>query len=70
MATPEPDIRCQCNRWQDEPCRREMTQEDLLCDHCRGTCSLLRLFDGKGNQVSASHFGPILRVFPKSAFTK
>lgn len=45
MAIPEPDRSCQCHRDVSptgrkrdpcRPCSNEMTQEDLLCDECRG----------------------------------
>lgn len=34
-----PGSRCQCPRFPDAPCETRMTQEDLLCDTCRGGCS-------------------------------
>jgi len=36
-------FRCRCTDWPLWPCGRRMTQEDLLCDGCRGvTCSVAR----------------------------
>lgn len=28
-------MNCICDQYEDEPCRRPPTQEDLLCDDCR-----------------------------------
>lgn len=30
---------CVCGKWK-EPCQNTATQEDLLCDTCRGTCPM------------------------------
>lgn len=39
-------IKCQCRItwvWNEcpDPCPKDATQEDLLCDHCRDRCSKL-----------------------------
>jgi|SRR5215471_7510123 len=36
-------LRCQCG--YGEPCKREMTQEDFLCDWCRGTDHMKWCYD-------------------------
>lgn len=38
--TGKPLALCQCERWRPAAaCKRTATQEDLLCDPCRGGCS-------------------------------
>ena len=47
-------ITCQCPSW-DIPCQWSVTQEDLLCDGCRGGgCNFMRLTGSNGY-----HFPPI-----------
>lgn len=42
----EPTGTCQCKR-QREICESSITQEDLLCDACRSSCTAVRgIFDG------------------------
>jgi hypothetical protein len=42
-----PGARCQCRAFSDQgwACRNKITQEDLLCDVCRGPCMVLLIGD-------------------------
>jgi hypothetical protein len=51
-------FRCQCARFTDvngdpRPCTARMTQEDLLCDICRGgRCSMLSIGRAGSNDMT------------------
>jgi hypothetical protein len=60
---------CQCNRWPTyfpSPCQYLITQEDLLCDECRGGwCMLYKV--GPGGRTY-DDTGTWYHLGPRSAF--
>jgi hypothetical protein len=54
-------ITCRCDRYGD-PCRNPATQEDLLCDDCRGrSCWWMAI-----ERQEATHFLPAWNLLPVS----